>query len=527
MRKFAKHIQCLSAVKPVTLILVLMYANIMTGQHYLPLNSETNLLFEKSNFKNNSFHSNVRPFLLSDSLRWDSILSKKDSRWVNNRLLELGDERFSAHINPIITIEPTFGVDSSQFFGHYQLGVSVAGKLMKKLTYHFDGFYGMSSFEPIQQKTIDSTGIVPHFGKYLSKQGNSYHYLSLTGYVSYSPWKELNLQAGVGKNFFGDGYRSLFLSGNATSYPFVKATVNVRKFKYIWMFGALKDPDLDHFDDKLRNKLLFTHYLSWNATKWFNLNFFESTVSNPVDSMGVTYFNVNYLNPVIFLRPTEFSGGSADNALLGFGAKVKLWQKYQFYGQLIIDEFVLSEIRAGNDWWGNKYGIQAGVKLFDVANIKNLFGRIEYNLVRPYTYSYSNSIINYGSHYQALAHPSGANFEELLVQLHYHKNRYLFEVKGVLSKAGFDSGDVSYGKNIYKSYDLRLADYGNKQGQGLPGKYSDFSARASYFLNPQTGLQINFALNYHQLRLSENKINQMSILFGIRTLIFNNNQDFL
>ena len=525
-----KYIGWLSTVKPVRLILIIIIfpTKSLIGQDYLPLNDETTILFEKNNYQNIHLHSNTKPFIYSDSLNIDSIFFLKNSWLLSNHLLEFAsNNKFSLHINPIFTIEPSYGIDSAQFLNNYQFGVSVGGRFKKKLAYHFDGFYGVRSFLPDQRENIDLTKVVPGFGKYLSKQGENYHYLSLSGYISYSPWKELNLHAGFGKNFFGDGYRSLFLSDNATSYPFVKATVDVWKFKYIWMFGALKDPNSEYTDNKLRDKLLFTHYLSWNATKWLNLNFFESIVSNPVDSMGVTYFNMNYLNPVIFFRPVEFSGGSADNAILGFGGKIKLWKKYQLYGQFVIDEFVLSEIRSGTDWWGNKYGIQAGVKLFDFANIKNLFARIEYNLVRPYTYSYSNSIINYGNHYYALSHPSGANFKELVVQFHYHRDRYLFELKSVLSEAGFDIGDTSYGKDIYKSYDLRQGDYGNRQGQGLKGKLFDFSARTSYFLNPKTGLQISLIINYRRINFPSKKINQPFISLGIKTLIFDFRQDYL
>jgi hypothetical protein len=516
-------------IKQTIFLLVCLQINTyLAGQQYLPLNSETNLRFEKSHYKNSFLHSNVRPFMLSDSIIYDeSFANDIGNKLLDDNLYETKRKEFSVYINPILTIAPSFDIDSSKILNNYQLGISVGGKFKKKVAFRFDGFYGIVSFPSLSRSKIDSTEIVPGFGEYLKADGENYHYLSVSGHLSYSPWRELNLQAGIGKNFFGEGYRSLFLSDNSASYPFVKATVDIWKFKYIWMFGALKEPDLDRANNKLQNKLLFTHYLSWNATKWLNLNFFEAIVSNPVDSMGVSYFNINYLNPVIFFRPTEFSGGSADNALLGLGGKIKLWKKYHFYSQVIIDEFVLSELRSGNDWWGNKYGIQAGLKVFDLLNIENLFGRIEYNLIRPYTYSYSNSINNYGSHYQPLAHPSGANVEELVAQIHYHKNRYSFELKGVFAKAGLDTDSVSYGKDIYKSYELRPGDYGNLQGQGSKAKFFDISFNASYFLNPKMGLQINFSINYQKHQLSEENLSTSYISLGIKTLIFDNTRDFL
>lgn len=498
------------------------------GQHYLTNNSETNLLFEKLNYSNPNFHSSIRPFQLNDGLLMPYFETSDKPRNIFNRnLIEFGDEEFKGSVNPIITLVPSFDVDSSYVFNDYQLGISVRANYGKKWTFFINTLYGIQSFLPHLNQLIDSTKIIPGFGKYMKKNGENYYYLSYNGYLSFSPWEELNLQVGIGKNYLGDGYRSLFLSDNATNYPFLKAKVSIWRFNYIWMFGMLKDPDTNYTDNKLRNKLLFTHYLSWNVTKWLNINFFESIVSNPVDSVGVTYFNVNYLNPVIFFRPTEFSGGSADNALLGLGGKIKLWKKYHFYGQLLIDEFVLAEIKSGNNWWGNKYGVQTGIKLFDFLNVKNLFARLEYNLIRPYTYSYSNSINNYGNHYQPLAHPSGANVEEFILQLHYHKKRYLFELKGIFSTSGFDTDTVSYGKDIYKSYEKRQGDYGNIQGQGAKGSFSYLSARASYLLNPKMKLRLDFSVSYYKHEALNQSTKKPFISLGIRTLIYNYQRDFL
>lgn len=527
---FSKKMKSICLLKSTFLLLfMLQLVSNNLGQSCFSNNSETNLVFEKLNYTNSSLHANIRPFLPDDSLICAFQISDKmlDSKIFGQNLIEFGKGAFKAAINPVLTIAPSFDADSSGFLSDYKLGLSIQGKYGKKVTFGIAGYYGIQSFSTYLKQFIDSTNNIPGNGKYLSKKGENYHYLSINGYLSYSPWKELNLQAGIGRHFFGDGYRSLFLSENAPNYPYAKATASVWKFKYVWMFGALKDPNSDETGLPLKNKLFFTHYLSWNATKWLNINFFEAIVSNPVDSVGVTYFNINYLNPVIFFRPTEFSGGSADNALLGIGGKIKLWGKYHIYSQLIIDEFVLAEIKSGNDWWGNKYGIQVGVKMFDLFQLKNLFGRMEYNLIRPYTYSYSNSIGNYGNLYHPLAHPSGANTEELIGQLHYHKNRYFFEINGIFSVSGFDTTAINYGKDIYKSYETRQSDYGNLQGQGARGSLIALSARASYLLNPKMKLRLDLSMNYLQYKTPAYRTSTIFISFGIKTLLYNFRQDFL
>ena len=55
-------------------------------------------------------------------------------------------------------------------------------------------------------------------------------------------------------------------------------------------------------------------------------------------------------------------------------------------------------------------GIQLGAKYIDAFGIKNLDLQLEYNRVRPFTYSHRDSVANYTHYNQPLAHPLGANF---------------------------------------------------------------------------------------------------------------------
>jgi hypothetical protein len=34
----------------------------------------------------------------------------------------------------------------------------------------------------------------------------------------------------------------------------------------------------------------------------------------------------------------------------------------QFYGQFLLDEFNLEQIKSGDGWWANKWGLQLGAK---------------------------------------------------------------------------------------------------------------------------------------------------------------------
>lgn len=507
---------------------------IVAQQVIIPLQNELNYRMEKEFFSSTKFHSNIKPYIINKKATFDSlnslltITTKKQTfdKLLDDNLIDIEKTNFFLSINPIISISPVFDFESNRIIPDYQFGLSVDAYFNEKLSFNLNGFYGIKSFTSDWEYFVDSTNIIPHYGEILSRNDKSYHYLFINGNISYQPLKYINFQVGKGKNFWGEGYRSLFLSDNSNSYPYFKTTVDIWKFKYIWMVSALNDVDTEKNTNDLFSKLQFSHYLSWNATRWLNFNFFESIISNPVDSMGVRYFNVNYLNPVIFFRPVEFSGGSADNAIMGIGLKLKILRKYHLYSQLLIDEFVLSEIKSNNGWWGNKYGIQAGVKMFNLLNIKNLMFLAEFNLIRPYTYSYSNSIQNYGNHKQALAHPSGANLKEGVVLLHYHYKRFSSQIKGIYQINGIDSDSVNYGKDIYKPYTSRLDDYGHYTTQGLLTKYLHLEFKGGWLINPKHFTQLQFVISTQQTNNSKKNTNTILFFLGIKSLIFNENMDF-
>ena len=60
---------------------------------------------------------------------------------------------------------------------------------------------------------------------------------------------------------------------------------------------------------------------------------------------GNTSFDINYLNPIILLRPVEFSLNSPDNILLGLNIRYDLFSSSYIYSQIVLDEFSLTELR--------------------------------------------------------------------------------------------------------------------------------------------------------------------------------------
>src|SRR5690606_33618240 len=237
--------------------------------------------------------------------------------------------------------------------------------------------------------------------------------------------------------FIGDGYRSLLLSDGASPYPYVKLNTTFWKIKYTNIYTWLKDvrPD-ESVDRTYATKFMAAHYLSWNVTKRWNLGLFESVVWYNQNERG---FDMSFVNPIIFYRSVEFGSSSrSGNALLGLTTKYKFTNQVSFYGQFLLDEFTLADMRSGEKSWTNKYGYQLGLKYFHAFDIDNLMLQLEYNNVRPYVYSHSNPLTNYGHNNQSLGHQWGGNFRELIAIARYHKGRYFADAKITYGKRGID-----------------------------------------------------------------------------------------
>ena len=312
--------------------------------------------------------------------------------------------------------------------------------------------------------------------------------------LAYTPSKFININLGYGKNFIGDGYRSLLLSDGASPYPYFKLNTTFWKIKYTNIYTWLKDvrPDVT-VDRTYATKFAASHYLSLNITNRWNLGLFESVVWTNQNNRG---FDMSFVNPIIFYRTVEFtSSARSGNALLGLTTKVKWNNQINFYGQFLLDEFSLKDIKAGDNSWKNKYGYQLGAKYYNAFNIKNLLLQVEYNQVRPYVYSHSEAITNYGHNNQSLGHQWGANFKEFIAIARYHHGRYFADAKVTVGEQGLDFNNgtdtYNYGSNIYLSYnDNRPYDTGVKIGQGNKTSIFITDLQAGYLVNPATNMKL-------------------------------------
>ena len=155
----------------------------------------------------------------------------------------------------------------------------------------------------------------------------------------------------------------------------------------------------------------------------------------------------------------------------------------------------------------------------------------EYNIVRPYVYSHSMPITNYGHSNQSMGHPWGGNFQELLAIARYHKGRLYADAKITVGTKGLDynttANDYNYGGNIYKDYDeKRPYDSGVTVGQGNKTNIFIADLQAGYLINPMTNMKLFGSFIYRNFDPNQNTTTVFNesttwFSFGVRSDVFN------
>ncbi len=519
-------------------LILLLFSNYSyCQQNYTLLNNESYFKYEDFIYnKSPNFHTSIKPYLISDVSKYDSINSlyiseKKNTTTnflLNKNLIYKTTHDFNIVINPILTTLFVTDFQNKTNCNKQSIGFTINTNIKKKLTLHLNVVYNKNKYFDDLSNRIDSTNIIPHWGKFSKQKSGAYYFNYTTGYVSYTPVKYFNFQLGNDKNFWGDGYRSLLLSDNSNAYPFFKILFNIWKIKYLVLYSFLKDVDYPN-EQILHKKYSTSHYLSWNINKRLNINFFESVVWKLEDTLNYRKFDVNYINPVIFFRPAEYQLGdpSPDNILMGGGFKYKIGKSNHLYGQVIIDEFNFQEIKKFTGWWANKQGFQIGFKTYKLLSVSNLCFLTEFNYMRPFTYSHLTSLQNYGNYYQPLAHPLGANFKESVSILRYNYKRFSINAKFIYAVYGADTTqNISYGQNIYKPYTYKPFEYGNKTTQGLKTNLIFSEINASFLINPNINLRFIVGVNsrYYHTSLANNQ--STYIFIGLKTNLYNDSVDY-
>lgn len=416
-------------------------------QYNLPLNHSFSVNLEREMLKSDAIvHSGFKPILktaIEESVENDSsifqtitIARRSGKSFVARKLfyehlISLDTGIVHLTIDPILNLE--YGQELENDPRNINLYKSTRGfnvKLMlgEKVAVESSFRENQANLPQYLSNRIDQTqdaygqGRVKRFGDF------GYDFAMASAYISYSPSKRINIQAGHGKHFVGNGYRSLLLSDLSFNYPYFKINTNWfdNKIQYQNMYTLFQD--LERVNSDALSEALFErkqgafHHLEYSPNSKLSIGFFEGIVFPSLDTSGNIPVSASYWVPVIFLNTLIEDDESKAESVIGTNISLRLAKRVEVYNQFSI----------GNKEFDNP-GIQIGAKWFFLDHFM-LQGEVnstpESTTQRMY------------SHYnQSLNHPvSGSN--ELIGIVQFQKNRWQSRLK--LNTLSFKDTEVNY-----------------------------------------------------------------------------------
>lgn len=545
----------------------------------IPLNDDYEMEVQKAAYSSRyTFHTAMRSWSESsfnNIVNLDSInnlyrfnFNKKGrfsnyvlNSFFNDDFIRVKGDDYYVAINPVIDFE--VGSDGERTTWVNTRGAEVKGTIGDYFAFYTNVRENQAVFPMYVDDYIVKNRVVPGQGWSKRFKETGFDYTNASAYVVARPVYWLNATLGYGKNFIGDGYRSMMLSDNALAYPYLKLTADFWRIQYTCLYAQMTDRNKILADNTYARKWAVIHYLDFAVTKRLNIGFFDAVMASAQthqqvmgpDSTLTTIdmrrgFDFQYINPIIFLRSAEYyAGSSADNALLGVNMSFIVGKHTTIYGQFVLDEMTFHRFIARKGYTGNKQSYQLGVKSYDCFGVKNLFLQLEGNIVRPYMYSHTpqgteNTVgeDNYAHYNEPLAHPWGGNLWEAVFRAQYNWKRLYFKYKLNYGQYG-DDWDVennvwaNYGHNVYNDYNTAVPldwdENGNDTHDGhylLTGRkttvmMNDFIV--SYLVNPAYNMNV-FAEVAHRSFEAEGLDSQSNFIFsvGIRTSLDRKYYDF-
>jgi hypothetical protein len=356
--------------------------------------------------------------------------------------------------------------------------------------------------------------VVPGQGRLRGFKIWGFDYANASGYISYSPVKNINISLGHGKHFIGEGYRSVIMSDQSFNYPYLKIISEFGKLQYIFMLTSFQSAqNADSRDLVFQRKHGSFIYLNYIFNKYLQAGIFEGVMFKTMGDGYNNRFPVWYFIPVLFSRTAVYGTRNDNNVLLGLNVKLNLTKTITLYTQFALD-----------DYEKQKYAYQTGIKFYNLFWLKNLYAQVEYNYVKPFTYSHEDEMQNWSYYNEAFASTPGSGFTEWVGILRYRLNDFIISTKINQIYTSYETHNENYGINIFKSDNTAGIDIKNaKPGQVNPYYKYYYNYRLSYLINPSTNFQIY--VEYTKRNLSYEKSFESFYLFGIRTYLRNHYYD--
>ena len=486
-----------------------------TQYDFLMLNWDDRVLMDAKMAEADNFHGSVHPFRASEvgeyrTARLNHFADTTNMNWFHRKLFyqdfinQVGED-YSISVNPIVNFQ--LGQDNQSEWGGTYLnirGAHAKGRIGKNVSFRTTLIEAQGRFAAYQRRVFTGEhtayrrqrilGLSP--GKGFGDFGHDFR--MATGEVSYTPSKFFNFSAGHGNHFYGEGYRSMFLSDHTMPYGFFRIETTFWRVKYINLYSLYNNADPAFAGPSGIRPIKYTssHYLSWNVTKRWNVNLFE-TILWSAEAGQQSGFDLNFLNPIIMYRPLEgMRGYNGGNVLIGAGSSYRIFKGLKVYGQLAVDDFQLEATRQFSEGhYLNFFAWQLGVKYPNAFGVEGLYILAEHNAARPFMYAHRGTPTSYTHHGLPLAHPWGASFRETLLHANYQHKGMVFNLLYSFGPRSVDLGRnfPNNGADPLRSYqDLTLETDPLGYFIGSNGGYflHIVQARAGYIVNAATGMRL-------------------------------------
>jgi len=385
-------------------------------------------------------------------------------------------------------------------------GFAIKGNITKQVSF-FTDFYENQAFLPAYiAKYAAISEVIPGQARFKPFKVTGYDYAYASGFVSYTPCSFFSVQFGHGKHFVGEGYRSLFLSDNSVNYPFLRINNSFLdgKFKLTNIYASLQN--LDRVDLQGTPEGLFLrkggsfHTLTYRPHKQIELSWFEGLVWDQGNSDRLSALPIGFYNPLIGLN-TAFQNKNKQSLVTGFNLKA-IYNTMKFYGQLGYSKGVM---------------FQAGIKYFDVAGIKGLDIRLEYNKLGDLDYKHTLDRISYSNYNQPLAHTLGAGVTEFLMRINYKYKRIYASVNANYSVRKLDS--TGYSNDLF----IQSNNWSWNEERAVV-TYVD--SKIGFVVNPATYMALEIGSIYRSVKAETFSETNQYIYIRFKTNISNQYYDF-
>ncbi len=336
--------------------------------------------------------------------------SKKFVYWLTSKnFISIQDSNVQIKINPILNVskfKSMDGVDSIMSYRNTR-GFALKGHLGKKISFQSLFIENQGFFPAYQREFINNTGVYPGQGRVKAFKVGGFDFAQAQGVISIQPLKQWTIHLGNGKNFIGNGYRSLILSDIAFSYPYISNRIRIsKKIHYTFIQSWLQDlnrlPAKNTSEAGFKRKNNNSYLLEYQPIKYLNISLFHSVIHNVYDSLkGNQPADFLFYQPLPL--PSILKKPNQKNDIQGINASLS-YSFFNVYGQWV------NNLR-------NAQGFQLGVAVALKNSWMKLNIRLEQNKASSLLYAGATNSLNFLHYQQPLMHPMSGVFTENIIRL--------------------------------------------------------------------------------------------------------------